>query len=63
MQSNQLIYSASDDRVVNVRTSIAEVWGSNPESVKTDPALPTAHHRCAIYLKEAELHGSTDGPC
>ena len=52
--------STPDDRVVNVRVSEAEVLGSNPGSVKTDTAFPTAHHRCAVYSKEAVLDGHVD---
>ena len=63
MQS-KLIYTIFNypyDRVVNVRASGAEVWGSNPGSVKAETALPTAHHHCAIYFKEAVLLRRVDG--
>ena len=56
----KLIYSRGQN--VNVHASGAEVWDSNSESVKADTAFPTAHHRCAIYSKKAELHGRADRP-
>ena len=60
--SCKVSFSTRDDRVVYVSAFGAEVWGSNFGSVKADTAMPTAHHRCAIYSKEAVLHGLVDGP-